>query len=119
MKIEIIEKPWGREVIWAKNQFYAAKILEIKQGKRLSLQYHEKKTETMHLLQGSAILEIKNNKNEAVKSIKFEIDQSIEIKPKTIHRLIAVKDCKILEASTPELTDVIRLEDDYGRQAII
>lgn len=116
MEVEIVNKPWGKEVLWAKNKSYAAKILEVKKGQRLSLQLHERKMETMYILQGKAILEIQDNKNKTSNSIKLETEQSIEIEPKTIHRLIAIEDSKILEVSTPELTDVIRLEDDYGRK---
>ena len=116
MKIHIVDKPWGREVVWAKNHFYAAKILEVRKGQRLSLQYHEKKKETMYLLEGSAILEIRDMADKAFRTVNLELDQSIDIEPKTIHRLIAMEDSKILEVSTPELADVVRVEDDYGRQ---
>jgi mannose-6-phosphate isomerase-like protein (cupin superfamily) len=117
MKTEIIDKPWGREIIWAKNSLYAGKILEVKEGKRLSLQYHEKKTETMYILQGKALLEVQDKATKTIKKIALEKDNSIDIQPKTIHRLIAIEDSKILEVSTPELTDVVRLQDDFGRHA--
>jgi mannose-6-phosphate isomerase len=116
MKIEIADKPWGREIIWAKNMHYAGKILEVKKGERLSLQLHEKKTETMYILQGNAVLEIEDKTNKSTKSIRLEKDSSVDIEPKTIHRLIALEDSRVLEVSTPELTDVVRLKDDYGRK---
>lgn len=70
----------------------------------------------MYILQGKAILEIRDRRTKTSNSIKLETDQSIEIEPKTVHRITAIEESRILEASTPELTDVTRLEDDYGRQ---
>jgi mannose-6-phosphate isomerase len=116
MKIETVDKPWGREIIWAKNKHYAGKILEVKKGERLSLQLHEKKTETMYLLQGNAVLEIEDKTSKSIGTVKLEKDYSIDIEPKTVHRLIALEDSRVLEVSTPELTDVVRLKDDYGRK---
>lgn len=116
MKVDTVDKPWGKEIIWAKNNRYAGKILDIKKGQRLSLQLHEKKTETMYLLQGNAVLEIQDKMDKATRTIKLEKDSSVDIEPGTIHRLIAIEDSRILEVSTPELTDVVRLKDDYGRQ---
>lgn len=116
MKIETVDKPWGREIIWAKNNRYAGKILEVKKGQRLSLQLHEKKTETMYILQGTAALEIED-KTHALKTIRLEKDSSIDIAPHTVHRLLALEDSSVLEVSTPELADVVRLEDDYGRRS--
>lgn len=112
--IEIVAKPWGREITWAKNDLYAGKILEVKKGARLSLQLHERKTETMYILEGKALLEIQESPTKT-HSINLEKDCSVDIEPKTIHRLVALEDSRILEVSTPELADVIRLKDDYGR----
>jgi mannose-6-phosphate isomerase len=117
MQIKTVSKPWGKEIIWAKNNLYAGKILEVKEGQRLSLQLHERKTETMYLLQGNAVLEIQDKTDKVTRTLKLEKDSSIDIEPRTIHRLIAIEDSRILEVSTPELTDIVRLKDDYGRQA--
>lgn len=116
MKVDIVLKPWGKEIIWAKNSLYAGKILEVKTGERLSLQFHNKKTETMYILEGKAILEIQDSETKIAKQIVLEKNNSVDIEPKTIHRLVALENSRILEVSSPELGDVVRLKDDYGRQ---
>ena len=103
MKIEIVAKPWGREIIWAKNNLYAGKILEVKKGQKLSLQFHERKSETMYILEGNALLEIQESQTKT-RSIKLEKDFSVDIEPKTIHRLLALEDSRILEVSTPRIS---------------
>lgn len=109
-----VEKPWGHELIWAETDIYIGKILHVKAGHALSLQYHEVKDETMHLLRGRMRLLI-GPSAEALETIELEEGQSIRIRPPTVHRVEAVTDVDILEASTPHLGDVVRLEDRYGR----
>jgi mannose-6-phosphate isomerase-like protein (cupin superfamily) len=104
-----ISKPWGRELWFAANDKYAGKIIEVDEGKRLSLQYHEKKHETMYLIDG--LVRIIHNDKE----VELKPGDSIEIKPGDRHRVRAVVRSRIVEVSTPELDDVVRLEDDYGR----
>jgi quercetin dioxygenase-like cupin family protein len=107
------EKPWGFELLFAQTPNYAGKLIFIRKGHRLSLQYHQKKDETMYLYQGKIRLEIEDEGKMVSKT--FEPGQSIRIAPHTKHRLKAIEDTTIFEVSTPELDDVVRLEDDYGR----
>lgn len=108
-----IEKPWGYEKIWAKTDHYAGKILFIKKGHRLSYQFHQKKEETLLLLEGS--LEIEFEKNGERQKIKLKSGETFHNPPLQKHRFTALEDCKLIEVSTPYLEDVTRLEDDYGR----
>ncbi len=108
-----VEKSWGYEIIWAHTDHYVGKILHIRKAESLSYQYHEVKDETIHLLGGSVELEVEV---EGVRDkIRLEPGQGFRITPGTKHRMMALEDCDILEASTPELDDVVRLEDRYGR----
>ncbi len=111
--VQRVEKPWGYEIIFAHTSQYVGKILHVKKGQKLSLQYHKKKDETVYLHSGKIILEI--HTDSSINSIKFEPGMSFHIKPNTIHRIIAEEDSDVLEASTSQLDDVVRLEDDYGR----
>ncbi len=108
-----INKPWGYELIWAHTDQYVGKILFIKSGEALSLQYHKQKDETIYIINGKMNLEIK--KNGRGKINRMSAGNSFRIKPGTIHRMTAVTDCLVCEVSTPELDDVVRLEDKYGR----
>jgi len=108
------EKPWGFELLFAQTPNYAGKLIFIRKGHRLSLQYHEKKDETMYLYQGKILLEIEGSDGQML-PITLEPGQSIRTPPHTRHRLKAIEDTTIFEVSTPELDDVVRLEDDYGR----
>ena len=112
-KPEKIEKPWGYELLWARTGRYAGKILHIRKGESLSYQYHKVKDESIHLMHGSMELEIELQ-GERVKH-RFEPGDSVQIPPGTRHRMLALEDCDILEVSTSELDDVVRLEDRYGR----
>ena len=108
--IKVVEKPWGQEMWLAyDNGRYAGKILGIDKGHRLSKQYHEKKHETLFLFDGIAEVEF----NDEV--IRMEQKDILVVKPKDVHRIKAITDCVFLEFSSPELDDVIRLEDDYER----
>jgi len=109
----IVEKPWGHELIWAHTDRYVGKILHIKKGESLSYQYHRVKDETIRLLSGSMDMDIETD---GVKSrISLKPGECLHIVPRMKHRMIAVEDCDVLEVSTPELDDVVRLEDRYGR----
>ena len=107
-----VDKPWGHEIRWAINDKYLGKILFISRGKRLSKQYHNIKDETIYVLSGILQLEIGESE-----IIYLKEGESYRITPKTIHRFCAPIDCsvKLIEVSTPEIDDVVRLQDDYGR----
>jgi mannose-6-phosphate isomerase len=109
-----VEKPWGYELIWAHTDRYVGKTLHINQGHALSLQYHLRKDETVHVLSG--ILRFQTgSEGEQLVETRLHPGDTFHITPLLRHRMIAETDCDILEASTPELEDVVRLEDRYGR----
>jgi mannose-6-phosphate isomerase len=110
-----VEKPWGYEVIWAETDRYVGKILHVQAGQALSLQYHERKDETIYLLSGRMRFWA-GPSVEALREVPLEAGQSFRIPTGTVHRMEAVTDVDILEASTPDLDDVVRLEDRYGRR---
>ena len=109
-----VPKPWGYEIIWARTDAYVGKILHINAGEALSVQYHTVKDETVYLLSGNLIYRIWEN--DAPTNVDLEIGQAYRVTPGTVHQMEAVTDCDILEVSTPQLGDVVRLEDRYGRQ---
>lgn len=113
-KPEIKLKPWGREIWFAQTDKYAGKILEVKRGHRYSLQYHEKKSETQYIYSGKVKFTYGTDKENLQDKILNPGDK-IDITPYTIHRLEALEDSEIFEVSTPELSDVVKLDDDYGR----
>ena len=106
-----VEKPWGHEIRWAINDKYLGKILHINAGNRLSLQYHEEKDETIYVMKGTAVVLLDENTH-----ILSE-GESLRILPKQVHRYAAPPDgdVELIEVSTPEIDDVVRLQDDYGR----
>jgi mannose-6-phosphate isomerase len=108
------EKPWGYELLFALTPHYAGKILFVKKGHRLSLQYHNEKDETLYIQEGKALLEIEDENG---KLVRTEASPGIAFRllPKKKHRFQAIEDTTFLEVSTPELDDVVRLDDDYGR----
>ena len=108
------EKPWGFELLFAHTPKYAGKVIFVRKGHRLSLQYHEKKDETLYIYEGKALLDIEGSDGQAVSTV-VQPGQCIRIPPLTKHRLEALEDTTLFEVSTPELEDVVRLEDDYGR----
>jgi mannose-6-phosphate isomerase len=113
MPTEIIEKPWGYEEIWAKTDSYVGKKIFIKKGHRLSKQYHEKKEETIYVVEGNLRLQFEEHAQLMI------IGQSHHIPPGTIHRFCADRDnVTLIEVSTPELSDIVRLEDDYKRDGM-
>ena len=109
-----VPKPWGHEIIWAHTERYVGKILHINAGHALSVQYHERKDETVYLLRGELKYWVKTG--DAMKDMRLKEGDAFRITPGTIHYMEAVTDCDVLEASTPELDDVIRLKDRYGRE---
>lgn len=111
--MERVEKPWGHEILFAVTEKYIGKILFIKKGHRLSLQYHKQKDETLYCLRGKASLTIKDSNTTSI--LPLVPDCSYHIAPMTIHRVEATEDTTIVEVSTPETEDVVRVEDDYGR----
>lgn len=109
-----IDKPWGYEIIYAHTDHYVGKILHVNSGEALSLQYHEHKDETLYLLQGSYEFVVDEGGELVRRTMKP--GDSYHIPPGTRHRMTAGPEgCDILEVSTPELDDVVRLEDRYGR----
>ncbi len=109
-----IEKPWGFEVLFAETPRYAGKVLFVRKGCRLSLQYHKVKDEVLYVHDGKVHVEIKRD-GEHKQSITLGAGDCVRIIPLTRHRLTAAEDTTLFEASTPELDDVVRLDDDYGR----
>jgi mannose-6-phosphate isomerase len=123
---KIVEKPWGREIWYADQAAYAGKVLEVKKGCRLSLQYHERKTETLYLLSGKVLLTLRAIApgETPAASLVTAADQrpwlpglALHVPVRTIHRFEALEDSVLLEVSTPDLTDVVRLQDDFSRPA--
>ena len=109
-----VDKPWGHELVWAETARYVGKILHIRAGQRLSRQYHRVKDETLLVQQGEMDLEI--GPADAVETRRMKAGDVYHVVPGTIHRMIAATDVDVLEVSTPELDDVVRLEDVYGRE---
>lgn len=107
--VEVIEKPWGREIWYAVTDRYAGKVIEVQAGHALSLQYHRRKQETLYFRSGTGRLRLGD------RVIPVEPGLAVTIEPGTVHRVEATTDLEILEVSTPELGDVVRLEDRYGR----
>ena len=108
-----VDKPWGHELVWARTGRYVGKILHVKAGHVLSLQYHNFKDETMHVLRGELIL--RTRPGETLQARPFRAGESVHIPAKLVHQIEAVVDTDVLEASTAELDDLVRLEDRYGR----
>ena len=110
---KLVDKPWGYELIWAHTERYVGKVLHINKGESLSYQYHDIKDETIRLLSG--VLELDIEKDGRQHKLRLAAGESLHIVPLMKHRMIAIEDCDVLEVSTPELDDVVRLEDRYGR----
>ncbi len=111
-----VDKPWGHELIWARTDRYVGKILHIRAGEALSLQYHRQKDETIMVLSGRMEL-VHFADGEPPRSTILEPRQPFHIPPGLRHRMIALEDTDVVETSTTELDDVVRLEDRYGRAA--
>jgi quercetin dioxygenase-like cupin family protein len=108
-----VDKPWGYELHWARTDRYVGKIIHVNKGHALSLQYHNVKDETIFLWSGKLLFEIEIDGK--LTGREMAPGEAVHITPKTVHRMTALEDSDILEASTPELQDVVRLEDRYGR----
>ncbi len=109
-----VDKPWGYELRWAVTDRYAGKILHINKGEALSLQYHDRKDESQYIVRGVVDIELGGPEGALAKR-RMAAGDTLHIAPGTRHRLTAVEDTDIFEVSTPEIDDVIRLEDRYGR----
>ena len=110
-----VDKPWGHEQIWALTDQYCGKILVIETGKRLSLQYHERKDEWVHVLSGRLRLYLDDDAG-ALQIRELGPGEGAHVRVGRRHRYEAIDRSEVLEVSTPELQDVIRIEDDYGRE---
>lgn len=113
--IRTVPKPWGHETIWAHSERYVGKILHIKAGEALSVQYHDVKDETVYLLKGHLLYRVALGGGE-LEDVHLREGESFRITPGTVHQMEAVTDCDVFEVSTPELDDVVRLKDRYGRE---
>ena len=111
--IRKVDKPWGHEIIYAHTERYAGKILFIRAGQRLSLQFHEAKDETIYVLDGELDFVVEEDGGLVTRRLKE--GEGYRILPHVRHRMIGATDCRIAEVSSPELADVVRLEDEYGR----
>ena len=109
------DKPWGYELLWSHTEHYAGKIIHIDAGKRLSLQYHNDKCESVLVVSGTLLLHL--GRGDDARVVRLEVGESRDIPPGDIHRFAAPEDgdVEIIEVSTPHLDDVVRLEDDYNR----
>jgi len=112
---EHVPKPWGHETIWARTDRYVGKILHVRAGESLSLQYHRVKEETMRVLAGVVSLEVGSDDGPR-RTIRLGPGDGWHLPPGTRHRVTAIEEADVLEVSTPELDDVVRLEDRYGRE---
>ena len=109
-----VEKPWGYELIFAHTEHYAGKILHVEAGQALSLQYHERKDETLYLARGECAFQVQENG--AMIEHRLQAGDVYHVRPFTQHRMTAGPEgCEFIEVSSPELDDVVRLEDRYGR----
>jgi mannose-6-phosphate isomerase len=115
-EVRFVPKPWGHEIIWAHTDRYVGKILHINAGHALSVQYHNRKDETVYLLSGEMIYWVKLDGSDELQDMRLKVGEAFRITPGTIHYMEAVTDCDVLEASTPDLNDVVRLSDRYGRE---
>lgn len=112
--MKVIEKPWGKEEVIEINDRYMMKKLTMHKGHRCSLQYHNQKCETIYVLSGELKISIGESKDNLTEKV-YKAHEAVTIVPKVVHRMEAVEDSVYLEASTPEMEDVVRLTDDYQR----
>jgi mannose-6-phosphate isomerase-like protein (cupin superfamily) len=114
-EVKKVEKPWGHELIWALTDVYCGKLLFVKAGHSLSLQFHRKKDESWLVQSGRAKLELGEAGESILKEEVISAGAAFHYPPGTVHRVTAIEDTTILEVSTPQIEDVVRLEDRYGR----
>jgi len=110
-----VDKPWGHELIWAHTDRYVGKILQIETGRRLSLQHHEVKDEWIYVLSGRLLLTLENDDG-VVEELELGPGAGAHVGTRRRHRYTAIETCRLIEVSTPELLDVVRIEDDFGRE---
>ena len=110
-----VEKPWGHELIWAHTDRYVGKVLVIETGRRLSLQRHEVKDETILVMSGRLRLFLEDDAG-VVRASELGPGEFRRVRTGRIHRYEAIERCELIEVSTPEFDDVVRLEDDFGRE---
>ena len=110
-----VEKPWGWELVWAHAESYAGKVLFVRAGHQLSLQFHNEKDESWYVQSGSAEIQLGDAGVAVLSTEVVRAGACFRFRPGTVHRIKALEDTTILEVSTPQLHDVVRLEDDYGR----
>jgi mannose-6-phosphate isomerase len=111
-----VDKPWGHEIWWARTERYVGKLLHVKKGESLSLQYHNVKDETILIQSGRLLFETRSAGEEGeLRKVEMVPGDVFHITPGTLHRMTGLEDTDIVEVSTPELDDVVRLEDRYGR----
>jgi mannose-6-phosphate isomerase len=108
-----VDKPWGYELWWAVTDRYVGKIIHVKKGHALSLQYHKRKDETIYVQSGRILFEMQEG--DTLTRRELEPGQAVRVTPPTVHRMTALEDSDVLEVSTPETDDVVRIEDRYGR----
>jgi len=110
-----VEKPWGWELVWAEAEAYVGKLLFVRAGHSLSLQYHEVKDESWLVHEGRATLEL-GAVGQELEPLEIAPGAAFRFRPGTVHRVTALEDLLVVEVSTPHLDDVVRLEDRYGRE---
>jgi mannose-6-phosphate isomerase len=110
-----VEKPWGWELVWAESEHYAGKLLFVRAGHALSLQYHREKDESWLVQEGRATLEL-GTLDDELEATEIHPGDAFRYRPGTVHRVTAIEDTLIIEVSTPQLDDVVRLDDRYGRE---
>ncbi len=108
-----VEKPWGYELWWAQTDRYVGKLIHVNKGHALSLQYHNRKDETIYVHAGRILFEMQEG--EALVQRELGPGDAVHVVPPTVHRMTALEDSDVFEVSTPETDDVVRLEDRYGR----
>jgi quercetin dioxygenase-like cupin family protein len=113
-QVRRVNKPWGYELHWAITDRYVGKIIHVNKGEALSLQYHNVKDETIYLWAGRMKFEIEVDGR--LTATELAPGAAVHVTPKTVHRMTAIEDCDVFEVSTPELNDVVRIEDRYGRE---
>jgi mannose-6-phosphate isomerase-like protein (cupin superfamily) len=111
-----VEKPWGYELIWALSEVYCGKLLFVRKGQALSRQYHREKDESWLIHSGSARIELGSIDGAVQEAAVVGPGAAFRYRPGTVHRITALEDTTILEVSTPQLDDVVRIEDYYGRE---
>jgi mannose-6-phosphate isomerase-like protein (cupin superfamily) len=109
-----VDKPWGYELHWAVTDRYLGKVLHVKRGEALSLQYHERKDEFLYVVEGAVDIEL-GSRDVDLTLRRMRVGDTVHIAPGTRHRITAVEDTDIFEVSTPEIDDVVRIDDRYGR----